>query len=360
MSPTSARMQSFVRLFLLCLSLLHSAPSTAETVCRPSSLDGYTPPKPIKRAPPIYPRNEAQDSNGGIVELEFMVDENGDGFEPIVTYSSHPGFENSAKAAVKKNKYQAAKLNGLPVSARSSLRIMYEMREKKDAVSLKFSRLYRKASAELNSENPNPEKTQELINRLQKSYALSPYANARLNFLRLQHAMLFGSTEDKILAAQAVLSFEKGVAKEHRAIDARQKANFEKSLFGWHANTQRYNKALRQYHSLMSDNQLTQKEINGLTSIANKICVIRDNNEIVVKTDIKISKRGFALEELFKQTFSLGNIEGELSGIKLRCQNKFKKLAFASGSEYRIPKSWGACDIQIIGESDTKAALYQY
>ena len=75
--------------------------------------------------------------------------------------------------------------------------------------------------------------------------------------------------------------------------------------------------------------------------------------------ELKIHERGHTALDLFESRFSFSDIKGQLSEIKLRCRNKFQQLDFNADAEYEIPKSWGHCQLQVIGEAGTEFVLVQ-
>jgi len=46
--------------------------------------------------------------------------------------------------------------------------------------------------------------------------------------------------------------------------------------------------------------------------------------------------------------------------LKLRCTKKFKQLDFVPEAEYQIPKSWGLCKVQVIGDPGTDVVYAQF
>jgi len=114
--------------------------------------------KPIKRAPPFYPRKELIQANDGLVEIIFMVDYNGEIFEPVVINSTSRFLEKPALAAVRKYKYQPTSFNDKPVSSQQSILIRFEIANRPDAVSPLFGKAYKAAVKELGKANPNLKK----------------------------------------------------------------------------------------------------------------------------------------------------------------------------------------------------------
>lgn len=83
------------------------------------------------------------------------------------------------------------------------------------------------------------------------------------------------------------------------------------------------------------------------------------NPDEITTTDIAINKKGYTIEYLFKNTFALFDVSGLIESINLRCQNKYQTLEFEVEKEFSVPKSWGKCELEIIGDPGTSANLVQ-
>jgi hypothetical protein len=73
-----------------------------------------------------------------------------------------------------------------------------------------------------------------------------------------------------------------------------------------------------------------------------------------------IEPRGHGSLTLFKQAFSISEVNGKLLALNLRCDRNFASLAFDLTSEYKIPEKWGQCYLQVIGEPATTFKLTEF
>ena len=52
--------------------------------------------------------------------------------------------------------------------------------------------------------------------------------------------------------------------------------------------------------------------------------------------------------------------QGEFDKLVLRCQYKFAELNFKADTDYQIPDSWGACQLQVTGTAGASAQMIQF
>ncbi len=84
------------------------------------------PPKPIKQGPPIYPYQMQRAGLIGAVNVEFIIDTQGNVRDAFVVESNNPWFERPAVDAIMGWKFQPGEVNGHPVNTRG--RQLFEFR----------------------------------------------------------------------------------------------------------------------------------------------------------------------------------------------------------------------------------------
>lgn len=77
----------------------------------------WTPPEPISREPPVFPQSELRESQSGLAELEFIVDRKGDVRDAVVVRMTTDGFGRAALNAIKKWKYEPARVHGQAITS---------------------------------------------------------------------------------------------------------------------------------------------------------------------------------------------------------------------------------------------------
>lgn len=86
-----------------------------------------TPPKPIKRAQPVYPYNVAKAGLTGKVEVEFIIDTEGRVINPHVVRSNNPWFERPALDAILGWKFEPGRQGGKVVNVRATQSLEFQL-----------------------------------------------------------------------------------------------------------------------------------------------------------------------------------------------------------------------------------------
>lgn len=75
-------------------------------------------PRPIRQIEPIYPAELKRRKIGGRVDIEFIVDQQGNVLNPRVTRTDHPDFDRPALDAIRRWKFTPGKQGGEAVKVR--------------------------------------------------------------------------------------------------------------------------------------------------------------------------------------------------------------------------------------------------
>jgi TonB family protein len=311
---------------------------------------------PLERGSPVYPGIELINANSGMAEIELMIDTDGRVFAPIVLRSTATRFENAALLALKDYVYKPAMFNGESVKSRTSIRISFLIEGEAEGVNRRFSRMFKRVTNELDAAEPNLSRIDKSMVSMLAAGNLSSYALARYNLLGLRVAIAFGDLPEQIEATRKLLMFDQRVSIKNRTLNANTLKSVRYSLFHSLLSTQRYAEALELYTEMK---EADQSEDPNLESMVAKIQQLRQSDAQSV-IDINIGARGYSVEHLLKHSISIVDVDGTVTSLKFRCERKFKELPFSAESDYRLPKSWGGCLLEIVGEPGTVAKLVQY
>ena len=99
-----------------------------------------------------------------------------------------------------------------------------------------------------------------------------------------------------------------------------------------------------------------------LTRLAMMIAPIQKALDLgqIVQVHGTISERGYWAYQPVRRNFSFATAETDIKEIEPRCEIRNQRFPVNTESEWRIPKSWGACSIVIYGEPGAKFSLYEY
>jgi protein TonB len=89
--------------------------------------DPVEPPVPVRTVPPKFPTELRREGVGGVVTVNFLIDEKGSVQDPKVEKTSNDAFNNPALEALKKWKFKPAKKAGVAVALRVSLPIQFSI-----------------------------------------------------------------------------------------------------------------------------------------------------------------------------------------------------------------------------------------
>lgn len=83
------------------------------------------PPRARSQPAPIYPDDLRKNGDEGTVVVEFLVDKEGNVYNPVVLRASHPGFIDSAVRAIARWKFEPGQSRGRRVRFRMSVPLMF-------------------------------------------------------------------------------------------------------------------------------------------------------------------------------------------------------------------------------------------
>jgi TonB family protein len=340
------------RTLLGCAIVMLSAAGNAQE----TNQAGLVGAKPVEAPAPTYPFNQRIAQNSGMVDLRFMVDENGSVYETIIIESSHEAFEEEALIAIRNYDYEPATFNGKPVRSATTAQIFFDSKGAEDKVPVDFAKLHGDATRELGRKSPNAKNVARKIKKLEKFNKFSPYTYTYINLLKFRYAKTFGDVQGQIIAAKQVLQFENLSGSQGPYVKPDIRSLIKRELFGLYVNSRRYSEALDVYKELTELDAAAEADFGGV--VAQLHTAKRAKNPVSVM--MTVEPRGHTSLTLFKQAFSIGEVSGKLSALNLRCDRNFSSLAFDLASEYIVPEIWGQCYLQVIGEPATTFKLTQF
>lgn len=308
-----------------------------------------------KRGKVNYPLIELGQHNSGSVLLKFMVSKQGRTFEPVVINSTHKKFERSAISALKNYEFIPAMVGEQNVESIQSVRILFIVDNQNNEINEQFSEYYRVAASELKKTKPNKDKLLNQIMLMENSINMSHYNYRDLNIIKQNYAQIFSSKQLQIDTIEQLLLFDNQTQNE-TILNLKVSVSMRRKLVLLLIQTKQYGSAVIEFEELRK----LDPQANELFAVAfNQIDEIY-NNDHVIRTPITLSENGYTTINLFKSNFGFYNSSNNLSNIKLRCDKKFASLGYQQDLEYKIPKSWGRCNLQVIGTPNTTSTLYQF
>lgn len=358
----------------LFFSVLLLSVSNANSV----TLDNFTPATLGGEITPNYPKDKNADRGGdrstdsGLVNLTFMVDEQGKPFEIMITRSSNNRFNEEAIKALEAAEYKPATVGSNAVESRLSQEVEFvfsalDRQDSRGATSQasikrvkglpdRYSSFYDKFNKEMQRSAPDSEKALALLDKMDAIKHQNFYSLAYLSLARFRYAEKFGSAEDRINALNDLIRFDSRVTEKFQILKDDLKQTVYSGLLKLQIESSHFSEALNSYATFSAQDKGIEKLYAD--SIA-KIESIRENKDALTQRKVTITDDGYTHLPLLKKSFLFDQLVGTIESLKLRCETRFTELNFQSDGQYDIPAAWGMCDLQVIGTPGTTAFILQ-
>ena len=354
---------------LLVLSLLSVA-------ARAEVPQGYIAPKLVKDVKAVYPMDrfaqKAETSvDDGLVEVIYMVDETGKTFSPVVVRASMEKFIEPSLRALARYKYEPATLNNKPVQAAMRKTFEFELKAadlrsargstasftgvREQGVPDGFQSFYDEFTEVLQKPAPDPARLANLLSRMVELKHQSFYGLSYHSLARYRYAEKFQSNAEKLAALSDLVWYDARVKKKYRILQDDLEDAIWSSMLQLQIESGHYADALRT-HAVLSKQKPAL--VAPFADYISQIQALQTNDQAVQRT-IDIDDTKNLTLPLLKNSFTFTDVDGELSDLTVMCQAKFAELKYQADAQYDIPKSWGACDLNISGTSGSSAKLYQ-
>jgi hypothetical protein len=103
---------------------------------------------------------------------------------------------------------------------------------------------------------------------------------------------------------------------------------------------------------LLEERPNAEKFINALSPSYSKLNNLLSSNEPLVLR-LEINDRGMKTHPLYRNSFAISEVQGELDMLDIRCQNKRTKYTAKINTIWSIPQSWGKCSVMFEGDEGT-------
>ena len=354
--------------FVLCLFFCNIASAQASDLIEAEL---------VKSAEPNYPTERNSGRGGevsiddGLVKLIYMVDKQGKPYQVMVVRSSMPKFSEEAVKSINRNQFKPAMRNAKPVDSRyhSDLKFVFDEADLHDSRGNKgsisgarrfslpdgYKSYYDQFSEELDQAKPDQDKLQQLLNTMTNIKHQSFYSLAYLSLARYRAAKKFDDQAGQMQALEDLIWFDEMVESKHQVLQKDLKHTVYIALLQLQIESGRYAEALDNYSEFNNSDSKIGKLFKDYIG---KIVLLKESDQATQRV-LNIGDNGYSHLPLFKRSFVVEVDKGEITTLKLRCDTKFKELAFKVDAQYALPDSWGQCDLQIIGEQGSVVSVLQ-
>jgi TonB family protein len=320
----------------------------------PKRITSYTAPKLVKGSVVLeYPAVEELSGKEAWVDLSFMVNKTGQPFDiEVVDSSGAKAFVKQAVRALEKGQYTPATQNGKPIEARSEIRVRFQIGTGKTGADPKFARRFRSLITAL--QRGETDKASRVLAKLESMDILNLYEDAYLNIARFNYASTVGQP------------FETQLRLLSRALDGQgQKQYLPEKLylnslelkFKLEVHTQHYVAARSTYRRLLksADAERIKSEYGDLHEQVKGIRTAVGSYGVAGE----VASSGIYKIGLYKDRFSLHDVKGSLTDIKLQCAARRAQLPVQIDAEFKVPSSYGDCTLFIYGSAGSTFRLQQ-
>jgi TonB family protein len=312
---------------------------------------------PIKRVDPRYPTEAAQIGAEGWVQVNIVINEEGNVTEADVVDSvGHRSLRKSTIKAIKRWKYVPAIIDGKPVEQCQTIQIDYQI-SNFAGVTKRFRTFYNK-SMDLYNAKKYKELGEEVIDS--KWDETSNMTELRwLNTLKATYYSAIGDYDAQLNSLKIATSKPRS-ANALFKLPKETVVNNLMSIFALEYTLKKYKDAIETFNSLQfvnADN--TQETIAKLTPYYDEI-IRTVGGEQPIFLDAKVNDKGVFSHRLVRNAFQITDIEdGELANIDIRCSRKRSRFTIEDNSLWSIPESWGQCNVYVNGDENTRFKLVE-
>lgn len=315
----------------------------------PAEMEIFTGPKAKNMAPGQYPQAQRQRGNEGWVEVNFMIDPAGKPYEITVTNSTGDvEFEKAAIRTVDTWEFAPASLNGVPIDAGYTAKLVFSLTGGEPGAKAEFVRLYKQLMAAIN------DKDRDRADRaLAKLEITNLYEDAYAALARFYYARVWGTEREQLSAlTRAVAGENKARYLPKELYPAALQAllplqlraqDFSSSLWTWTA---------------LQNTDIDRSELDRWRPVMKDVAALRrDARTYSVSGTISTGTSWHY--RLYKNHFKVATRSGRLSEIKLRCDKQYIFFRYDPDIRYEISDKYGMCAIEIVGDPGTQFELVQ-
>jgi len=312
--------------------------------------------RPIERVEPRYPRSAQRKSLEGWVDVSFVVQPDGTVTDPIVEDSSRIRvFEESALIAISKWKYKPATRNGKPIlQCKTKMRFSFQF-EGKPGVRSSFIGFYKKTQKLIASGDLDAAASS--IEEQRKKGKWNLYEYEQLWLLKAHVAQQRGDEQAQLFAL-----YRTG-ANSDQYFDQKLANMILPVILSLELKLSKYSAALETFDVMKKSPKLLEKHELLVATVTQLVDTVRSGEENLSISG-EISEQvglmtGWNYRPLRRQ-FAFYDVSGELNDFELRCD--WKRFSDDASKEvsWKIPESWGKCNLYVYGKIGTTFKLVEY
>lgn len=323
------------------------------------SIPGFVRAELLERpGPPDYPRRELLKGREGWVRVSFIVDVDGRPSDVVVEDSNGlRSFERAALAWVDGLRYRPATLDGDPVpQATNGYRIHFDLEGAGDGVSRRVMSAYRRGSQALRDGDLDEARIQ--LARATERKGLNLYEEAWLSILRGMLCDETGDLECKLEAFNAALTLGAD-ALERDVLATVASTKFAAELLSGRLRHARGTLArIRELDLPVDSPEKLAAALAEAESVFASDTPVRLIGTLTRRSASADPGEGLWIYSPTRRKPALMEVDGALEAVEFRCDVRQTRIeAPQAGRAWRVPESWGDCELYFIGAAGTRLVV---
>jgi len=314
---------------------------------------------PLKVSDPIYPHRALSRGIEGWVILRFVVKADGttDDIE-VIESSIEDYFDEAAISATRDRVYQPATIDGEPVmQGNVHLRSIFQFENSNGGVSRPFLSSYRDVSKAL--DDNDLDLAIHLIDKLDAKEKRLLAEVCYLDILKARYFLIKGDEKSTLRYVQRALVIADNVASKPIYIRLLRQAIVD------NGRSNNYQASIKHYEELLeTDKKLAPDDavhnyIKQVKQVLNSVEPILSTGE--VSDPCKTCEDTVSLwrRVLNRNHFYIDQVVGQLSEIKIVCQNSSVTIEFMPETAWTVNRDEGDCSVKVYGEKETTFRLVE-
>lgn len=311
---------------------------------------------PIKRVPPKYPTKEAKLGNEGWTQLSFVVGKDGKTSDvEVINSSGSRWFDKQAISSIKRWSYEPATANGEVIEqCRTTVQLDFRMGGKPQLPRKKLKKLQRVVRL---ANAKNWEELKPYIVEFTDEPFGSFIEQSYMNYIAAEYYRVMGNVDAQFHHLLKAVPHNYSPGKYFRLPEV-QVIHGLQQLFVIRVKRQLYFDAMQTFE------QLEKLEHDNAKHIVSKFQRYYDLVKTTVLGEQLITVDGSIRfdnwsHNLVRNAFSIQDIQGEIEQLDVRCENKRYIYKVEEESVWKIPSSWGNCQVLISGKPKTSFKLLE-
>lgn len=320
------------------------------------SFSSFIPAKTKKRINPKFPSLAAREGAEGWVQMSYVIDEDGRVKDPVIEDASgNKSFNKEALKAIKKWQFEPALKNGEPTQqCHQTIQFDFVLDGNMGA-SDSFISSYQQFFAHI--EANQVDKAEKIVSSLHELENLNRYENAWLsNMDGIVAGKLKDDEREMSSIARAIAS---GGGSKHI------KQVFDDEYFGY------LHQRLLMLQGLNGLYGAALKTLEKIEALSNADALMPPIEKILagikehlssqrnLLVDLTLNDEGHYFHRLARNQFAFVSIDGQLNTVEVRCDSHYESFTIAIDHIWKIPKSWGQCQLLIKGHENTRFNLVE-